>query len=241
MYSENFMEFAAWNSTQKIPLKPLTGTQAAFAEFLITHHKEINKIGDLESVFAAVRTWLKTYPEMWIEHEYIPPALSHAIPTPEHNEEIIIEQPGFNWTLAMKDIEKKYKNKVPLEDQLPDLLPFEKDLYDNKMNSEKKVPDLIEYGKGKKLVKCKCIGVTNSVIGYRIDIGTKVYYHAVQDVYLIPNGAGSYISYYPKTITVFINYNGVMPNGKPVVLPNSAVIKMIDEEPEQNFHAEQTK
>ena len=56
-YTKEFLEFA-----KATDLPPMTNTQAKFAEWLLRPENaaQLEKIGDLESVFKAVRRYIKT-------------------------------------------------------------------------------------------------------------------------------------------------------------------------------------
>jgi hypothetical protein len=53
-YSELYLEWV-----KQAELKPLTNTQAKFAQFLLDHKEDVNKIGDLRTIFESVTSFLK--------------------------------------------------------------------------------------------------------------------------------------------------------------------------------------
>jgi hypothetical protein len=54
MFSEDYLN---WVKTKKI--KNITNTQSEFAQFLFKNKEQLQKIGDLTTIFKSIRTYLK--------------------------------------------------------------------------------------------------------------------------------------------------------------------------------------
>lgn len=238
MYDDNYLEFVKWGIDNE--LEPLTRTQYLFATFLIHNHEHINKIGDLEYVFEKVRQWLKTNPLFWKEH-FAP-------------EEIIIKEPpanfsgesvAFNWALPMKDIEFKFKNKKPVDEinEPKSLIDIERELYKKPVTTKPPNPnpppitdDVIFIGRKK--TKYHRVATLTKILNSK-PIGTPVYYNHINDDYAIETlTKDNFVRYNYSSIKDRIEFNGEMPNGKPIKEPFTFIDKMIPTVnlPTPNFH-----
>lgn len=58
--TDKYRKWVKWNKEQHKPIPPMTGNQASFADWLLENaEKELEKMGDLSSIFESVRRFIK--------------------------------------------------------------------------------------------------------------------------------------------------------------------------------------
>lgn len=228
MFDDNYLEFAKFTDSP-----PLTRIQCEFATFLIHNHESVNKIGDLESIFVSVRNWLRTNPEMWVEHITKEESKSEQLLPAKFNS---IEEAPFDWELSMTDIERKYKHKKPKDfDNVESLVNPMSVINYSKRNDV----DYLMWPPKKQDTKCFCIGTISKNSIKQFEHGSEVYYNEKTDSY-INYVKGVSMTFFPYQISKYIDYNGHMPNGKPksakVLEDKEFLQKYMEGSDKQSFH-----